>query len=139
MSTLPTYGAPITLAQATQVAAAAEAEAAAQGWRMAIAIVDSGGHLVLFHKMDQTQLGSVPIAQRKAETAVAFRKPTLAFEQTLSEGGANLRLLAADNILPIEGGLPLMADGLIIGGIGISGGASADDGRVAQAGAAAII
>jgi glc operon protein GlcG len=134
----PPYGAPIHLDQARLVAEAAEREAVAQGWPMAIAIVDSGGHLVLFHRLPQTQLGSVPIAIAKAETAVNFRRPTKAFEDALAGGGQGLRLVTAPGLVALEGGLPIMQRGEVIGAIGVSGMQSTQDAQVAQAGAAAL-
>jgi glc operon protein GlcG len=129
------YGPPISLAQAAKVMAAAEAEANGNHWQQAIAILDSGGHLVMLHCLDNAQHGSIVIAQRKAETAVNFKRSTKVFEDMLGAGGANLRLLGRTNITPIDGGLPLIADGRIVGAIGVSGMLSAQDAQVAQAGA----
>jgi uncharacterized protein GlcG (DUF336 family) len=132
------YGQPITLASATAVVGAAVAEAAAQDWPMVIAVVDSGGHLVVLHRMDQAQHGSVLVAQQKATTAVDFRRPTGVFEDALAEGGMHLRLLAMTNLMPLEGGLPLVMKGEVVGAIGVSGMQSAQDGHVAAAGVAAL-
>jgi glc operon protein GlcG len=132
------YGPPITFDQAFRVATAAAMAAEARGWPMVIAVVDSGGHLCLLHRMDQAQFGSIPLAQRKAETAVAFRRTTRAFEEALGNGGINLRLLAMRNVLPIEGGLPLIANGAVIGAIGVSGMKAAEDGEIARVGAGAF-
>jgi glc operon protein GlcG len=129
------YGPPISLASAKQVAAAAEAEATANGWPIVFAIVDSGGNLVLLHKLDNTQHGSIEIAQAKALTAVNFKRPTKAFEEGLAAGGAALRLLKAPGILPMEGGVPLIQNGKVIGAIGVSGVAPQNDAQVAGAGA----
>jgi glc operon protein GlcG len=115
--------------------AAAEKEAVANNWPMVIAVVDSSGHLVILHRLDHAQLGSIPIAQRKAETAVNFKRPTKVFEAMLAGGGLGLRLLAADNVCPLEGGLPLLRNGEVIGGIGVSGMQSTQDAQVAAAGA----
>lgn len=134
----PSYGPPITLAQAKRVMAAAEAAALEHGWPMAIAIVDSTGHLVLFHRCDQAQHGSVAIAQAKAETAVNFRRPTKTFEDAVAAGGLGLRLLAAPGLLPLEGGLPLLVDRQVIGAIGVSGMQSTQDAEIAQLGVAAL-
>ncbi|HJT11402.1 MAG TPA: heme-binding protein, partial [Dongiaceae bacterium] len=87
------YGPPIPLALAKRVAERAEAEAAANGWAMVIAIVDSAGHLVLLHKMEHAQFGSIAIAEGKARTSVNFKRPTKAFEETLAAGGLGLRVL----------------------------------------------
>lgn len=130
----PTYGAPINLEQAKKVMAGAEAEAKKNNWGMAIIILDSGGNMVMMQRMDGTQLGSVEVARDKAWSAVAFRRPTKAFEDAVSQGGANLRLLRLTGASPIEGGVPIMADGKIIGSIGVSGASAAQDGQVAKAG-----
>jgi glc operon protein GlcG len=118
--------------------AAAEAEAIRQGWPMVIAIVDSTGHLVMLHRLDQAQFGSIPIAQQKAETALNFRRPTKVFQDAVAAGGLGLRLLGTPNLLPLEGGLPLVVDGAVIGAIGASGMQSMQDVQVASAGAKAL-
>jgi glc operon protein GlcG len=130
----PAYGAPITLEQAKKVMAGAEAEAKKNNWGMVITILDSGGNVVMLQRMDGTQLGSVDVARDKAWSAVAFRRPTKVFEDAIAQGGANLRLLRLSGASPIEGGIPLMADGKIIGAIGVSGGTAPQDGQVAKAG-----
>ncbi|MDQ0469172.1 GlcG/HbpS family heme-binding protein [Labrys wisconsinensis] len=135
----PPYGAPISLDRAKAVMEAAEAEATREGWSMVIAIVDSGGNLVMVHRMDQAQLGSILVAQQKAETALRFRRPTKAFQDAVADGGMHLRLLAMSNALPLEGGLPLIHDGRIIGAIGVSGMASAQDAQVARAGLVVLV
>jgi uncharacterized protein GlcG (DUF336 family) len=134
----PDYGTPISLEQAKAVMAAAEAEARANGWPMVIAIVDSGGHLVMLHRLDQAQHGSVVIAQEKARCAVNFKRKTKALEDAVAQGGLNLRMLAAPGIMPLEGGVPLIAGGRIVGAIGVSGMRSDQDGQVAEAGANAL-
>lgn len=118
--------------------AAAEAEAERRDWPMVIAIVDSTGYLVMLHKMDQAQLGSVAIAQAKAETAVNFRRPTKAFQDAIAEGGAGLRMLSMSGVSALEGGLPLMLEGEVVGAIGVSGMQSGQDAEVARAGIAAL-
>jgi uncharacterized protein GlcG (DUF336 family) len=130
----PTYGMPITLEQAKKVMTGAEAEAKKNNWSMAIIILDSGGNMVMMQKMDGTQLGSVDVARDKAYSAVAFRRPTKAFEDAVSQGGPNIRLLRLTGASPIEGGVPIVADGKIIGSIGVSGASAAQDGQVAKAG-----
>ena len=137
-STPPPYGSPLTLDRAKQVLAAAEAEAARQGWPMVIAIMDSTGHLLLLARMDQAQYASVEIAQAKARTAVDFRRPTKALQDIIAQGGAGLRILGVHNAMPLEGGMPLMEDRKVIGGIGVSGMQSQQDAQVAEAGAAAL-
>lgn len=131
------YGPPITLARARQIAAAAQAEAAANGWAMVIAIFDSSSHLVLLHKMDHAQFGSVAIAQAKAKTAVDFKRPTRLMQDAVAGGGVGLRLLSVDGACLLEGGMPLLDDGRIVGAIGISGAQSQQDVQVAEAGARA--
>ena len=118
--------------------AAAEAEAVANGWPMVIAIVDSGAHLVLLHKLDHAQLGSISIAQRKAETSAKMRRPTKMLEDAVIGGGPGLRLLALDGVIPLEGGVPILKEGKVIGAIGVSGMSSTQDGQVAAAGLKAI-
>jgi uncharacterized protein GlcG (DUF336 family) len=119
--------------------AAAEAEAKANGWPMAISIVDAGGHLVLFQKLDQTNLGAVAISQRKAEAAAMFRRATKVFEDvvTTTPGGVRLLSLGPD-FVAVEGGVPLLEGGAVVGAIGVSGMQSAQDGQVALAGARAL-
>jgi len=135
---LPAYGPPITLATAKSVMAAAEIEANANGWPMTIAIVDSGANLVMLHRMENASLGSIPIAQGKAETSVRFRRETKLLQDSVAAGGVHLRLLTMPGMLPLEGAVPLYADGVIIGAIGVSGMASGQDAQVAQAGAKAL-
>lgn len=132
------YGAPIPLADAKRVIVAAQAEAAKNKWNVAISIVDAGGHLVAFERMDTTQFGSVDVSQEKARTAVAYRRPSKAFQDTIAAGGEGLRMLRLPGALPIEGGLLLVAGGKIVGAIGVSGATSAQDGQVAAAGVAAL-
>jgi glc operon protein GlcG len=131
------YG-PITLAQARKIAAGAEAEAVKNKWPVVICVVDSGAHLVLLERLDDTQLGSVDVAQDKARSAVLFRRPTKSFQDSLAAGGDGARVLKLPGAMPVEGGVPLVREGRIIGAIGVSGVTSAQDGVVAAAGAAAI-
>jgi len=132
------YGAPISLALARQVATAAETQAQAMGWPMVIAILDSAANLVVLHKMDHAQSGSIAIAQAKAESAVRFKRPTRVFEEALASGGIHLRLLATHRAIPLEGGLPLLVDGQLVGAIGVSGMQSTQDAQVAAAGVMAL-
>lgn len=134
----PPYGPPISLEMARAVMEAAEMEARTNAWPMVVAIVDSGGHLVMLHRLDNAQHGSVRIARQKAETAVNFKRPTKAFEDAIEAGGLNLRLLGTQNLLPLEGGLPLLVDGKVVGAIGASGMQSTQDAQVAAAGAGAL-
>lgn len=136
--TTPAYGPPIVLALAKTVVARAEAEALVQGWKIVIAVVDSSGHLVILHKMDDVHYAAIQVAQDKAITAVNFKRPTKGFEDAVAAGGAGLRLLSIAGLCPLEGGIPLIQNGCVIGAIGVSGVASAEDGRVAQLGADVI-
>ena len=133
----PPYGLGITLEAAKKAMAAAEAEARKNNWPVAIAIVDSSSKLVMFVKIDNTQHGSVDIAIGKATTAVNLRRPTKALQDSIGQGGSNLRLLAVPRVLPLEGGVPIIVDGKVIGGIGVSGVMSNQDAQVAEAGATA--
>jgi uncharacterized protein GlcG (DUF336 family) len=132
------YGSPIPLAEAKRVLAAAQAEALKNKWEVCIAIVDGGGHLVAFERMDTTQYGSVEVALEKAKTAAGFRRSTKAFQDVVAGGGEGLRMLKLPGALPIEGGLPLVSGGKIVGAIGVSGVTSAQDGQIAAAGAAVL-
>jgi glc operon protein GlcG len=129
------YGLPIALDSAKKAAAAAIAEARRNNWTMAVAVVDTGGHLVYFEKMDGTQTGSVGVAINKARSAALFMRPTKAFQDVLAGGGDGLRMLGLEGAVPVEGGVPLVKDGKIVGAIGLSGGASSKDGQCAKAGA----
>ena len=129
------YGSPIDLDAAKKVMAAAEAEATKNNWPMAIVILDSSGHTVMLHKLDNTQYGSIRVAEDKAQTALDFRRPSKVFEDLVAQGGINMRILSLRGAAPLEGGVPILVDGKIIGAIGVSGGASSQDGQVAKAGA----
>ena len=131
----PPYGAPISLAQAKMALAGAEAEARKNNWNVVIAIVDTGGHLVALQRMDNTQFGSIEVARRKAFSAAAFRRPTKAFEDALAGGGAGLRILSIDAASPLEGGLPIVVEGKLVGAIGVSGVTSQQDAQIGKAGA----
>lgn len=133
------YGAPLTLAQAKQAMAAAEAEALKNNFNVVITIVDSGGHPVLVERLDNTAYGSVEVSREKAQGAIAFRRPTKAFQDLIAQGGVHLRLLnLTGDAGVLEGGVPIVAGGKMVGAIGVSGGSSAQDAQVAQAGADAI-
>ena len=131
------YGAPISIEAAKAAMAAAEAEAAKNGWGVAIAIVDSGGNIVMLHRLDNAQLSAARIAEAKARTAVEFRRPTKALEDAVAGGGVGLRVLTFGASVA-EGGVPIISAGSIVGGIGVSGVASHQDAQVAQAGADAV-
>lgn len=126
----------ITLDGAKAILAAAEAEALKNKWTVAIAVVDESGTLIAFHKIDETQLGSVDIAIGKARTAARMKRPTKALEDAVA--GGRTVMLAVDGITPLEGGIPVMLDGRVIGAVGVSGVTSQQDAQVAQAGAAAL-
>jgi glc operon protein GlcG len=132
------YGPPISLEQAKKVLAGAEAEAKKNNWNMVIAVLDSGGHLVMLDRMDGTQLGSIDAAKDKAYSAVLFRRPTKVFQDLVGQGGPNLRLLRLAGASPLEGGIPLIVDGKIVGAVGVSGAASEQDAQVAKAGAESL-
>ncbi len=132
------YGPPITLETAKKAAAAALAEAARNNWTMAVAIVDPNGTLVYYEKMDNTQLGSADVCIDKARSATLFKRPTKALQDAVAGGGAGLRVMMLRGAMPVEGGLPIVVQGKIIGAIGLSGDTSEHDGQCAQAGIAAI-
>ena len=134
----PSYGPAITLEQAKKVAAAAEAEARKNKWNVYIVIVDSATNLVLMQRMDDAQLGSLNVAQKKAYTAAAFRRSTKVFEDGIVSGGIGMRILGNEQAMPIEGGLPILVNGKVIGAIGVSGVTSQQDGIIAKVGAEAL-
>ena len=135
---LPPYGRSITIAEAKQVADAALASAKANGWTVVIAIVDPGGHLVYLEKLDETQVGSVAVAESKACSAAIFKRPTKMFQERLARGGDGLLVLRLQGAIPVEGGVPIIVGGKLIGALGVSGGSSAEDEVCAEAGAAAL-
>jgi uncharacterized protein GlcG (DUF336 family) len=126
----------LSLEVAKKIAAAAEEEAVKNKWPMAIVIVDDGGHLVYLQRIDDTQIGSIEVAIQKAKSAVNYKRPTKVFEEAVA-GGRNA-VLVLPGAIPIEGGLPLAADGKVIGAIGVSGATAQQDGQVAKAGADAL-
>src|SRR5947207_11710873 len=132
------YGLSISVDNAKKIAALSVAEANRNNWKMAIAIVDVAGDLVYFEKMDGTQIASVNIAQDKARSSVRFKRPTKAMQDILAAGGAGVRFLALQGAVPVEGGLPIIMGGNIVGAIGASGGTSDQDGQVAKAGADSV-
>ncbi|HEY0482599.1 MAG TPA: heme-binding protein [Kofleriaceae bacterium] len=129
----PGYGMSIDLETARKVAAAAAAEGRRNGWTVAVAIVDTAGELVYFERMDDTQVASAKISQDKARTAARFKRPSKAFEEGLA--GGRLAILGLDGATPVEGGIPLIVGGKVIGAVGVSGVTSQQDGICAQAGA----
>jgi len=132
------YGLPVSNETAKKAAALAVAEAAKNKWNVAVAVVDPSGFLVYYEKMDNTQLGSASVAIEKARTAALFKRPTKAFQDTLAAGGDGLRVLGLRNVTPIEGALPLISDGKIIGAIGVSGVMASQDAQCAKAAADSI-
>lgn len=132
------YGPSITSDQAKIVAAAAVAEARKHAWTMAFSVVDTAGDLVYFEKMDHTQAGSIQVSQAKARSAALFKRSTKVFQDALAGGGLGLRVLGLEGAVPVEGGVPLIVDGAIIGALGASGGTSEQDGVAVAAGVAAL-
>jgi uncharacterized protein GlcG (DUF336 family) len=132
------YGVSINAETAKKVAAPAVAEARKNQLTMAVAIVDIAGDLVYFERMDDTQVGSVDVAIDKARSAVRFKRPTKAFQDIVAGGGEGMRMLGLKGAVPVEGGIPLVVGGKIVGAIGASGGTSEQDGVVAAAGAALL-
>jgi len=133
----PPYGAPIGVTDAKKAAAAAIAEVAKVGSAPdAIAVVDHGGFLIYFERMDNTQLGSVEIAIEKARSAALFRRPSKVFEDALA--GGRTAILALRGVVPLDGGVPIISGGKLVGAIGASGGTTQQDGQVAKAGADTI-
>jgi glc operon protein GlcG len=135
----PPYGPPISLETAKKVMAAAEAEAVKNNLEMVITILDSGGNLVMSHRMDNAPLGSIAVSRDKARTAIEFKRPTKPLEDAIAAGGAGLRLLSVRSSgIFVEGGVLIVIDGKIVGSIGTSGGTSGQDAQVSQAGANAV-
>lgn len=130
------YGTPIGVEMARKMAAAAAVEARKNKWAMAITIVEPNGSLVYFEKLDDTQYGSIRVSMAKARTAALFRRPSKAFEDAVAAG--RTAVLDLPGATPIQGGLPIVQNGKIIGGIGVSGGASPEDEQVAKAGTAVV-
>jgi uncharacterized protein GlcG (DUF336 family) len=126
----------LSLADAKKVAAAASAKAVAEGWNVVIAIHDCGGHLLYLERADGTQLGSVVVAQEKSRTALLFRRPTKMLEDTVLAG--RVHMMSLPGITSVEGGVPIIIEGEVVGSIGVSGVQSSQDGQVAAAGAAAL-
>ena len=126
----------LTLATARKIIAAAEAEARQHDWPVVIAVVDDGGNLISLDRLDNAQFGSVEIAIRKAKAAVAFKRPTKAWEDALA--GGRQGVLGLPGVVPSEGGVPLTWKGQIVGAVGVSGVKSSEDGQIARAGAAIL-
>jgi glc operon protein GlcG len=131
-------GPSIGVEAAKKAAAAALAEAHKNGWFMAAAVVDPAGTLVFYEKMDNTQLGSAKVAVAKARSAALYKRPTKAFQDAVAGGGVGVRILGLEGAVPLEGGLPLLSGGKLVGAIGVSGDLSENDGKCAAAGVAAF-
>jgi uncharacterized protein GlcG (DUF336 family) len=129
------YGPPISLDRAQVVIQAAVAEAKKRNWKMNVSVVDSGGNLVAFQRMDGAMLASIAIAEHKARAAATFRRPTKIFEDGINLMHLNY-LLAFDGVIASRGGIPLIDQGAIVGAIGCSGGTDSQDEVVSKAGAA---
>jgi uncharacterized protein GlcG (DUF336 family) len=127
------YGQSINLAHAKELVALAEAEAKKHNWKMAISVVDPGGKLVYFEKIDDTQLASVTISQNKASTAALFRRPTAVFYDAMETGHESVGTLAPGLLIASPGGFPIVEGGKLVGGIGCSGGAGVQDAVVCKA------
>ncbi|HWZ65064.1 MAG TPA: heme-binding protein [Steroidobacteraceae bacterium] len=131
------YGAPISLARAVAAIEATVAEAKKHDWKLNVAVVDSGGNLVAFERMDGAQLGSIQVAEHKARASVQFRRETKVFEKGIQQSG-NLYVMTLDGMIGSRGGIPLVADGKLIGAIGCSGGTGSQDEVACKVGVATI-
>jgi glc operon protein GlcG len=127
----------LTLAAAREMAAAAEAEATKNGWNLVIVIVDDAGNLLYLERMDGVQLASIEVATRKARTAALYRRPSKDFADRMASG--NTTTLALPEVIPLEGGLPIVVDGQVIGAIAASGAQAVQDAQAAQAGIDALL
>jgi uncharacterized protein GlcG (DUF336 family) len=132
------YGLSISVEDAKKAAVLSLTEAKKNNWAVAVAVVDPSGNLVYYEKMDNTQLGSANISIDKARTAARFKRPTKAFQDALAAGAEGLRTLGLQGVTPVEGGFPLLLDGKIVGGIGVSGATSAQDSQCSKVGADAF-
>jgi len=130
------YGAPISLDRAQAVAAATVAEAKKHDWKINVAVVDSGGNLVAFNRMDGAQLAAIAISEHKARAAATFRRETKVFESGVQSG--LVYQLSLDGVIASRGGIPLIEDGKLIGAVGVSGGTGSQDEATAKAGAAVV-
>jgi len=135
---LTPIGPAISVEAAKKAVTAALAETRKNGWLMAGAVVSPAGVLIYYEKMDNTQLGSAEVAIDKARSAALYKRPTKAFQDALAAGGVGLRVLALKGAVPVEGGLPIIVDGKLVGAIGLSGDTSEHDGQCAAAGLAAL-
>lgn len=136
--TYPPYGEPISLEMARKAIAAAEVEAKKNSWPVAIAVTDGAGHLVAFARLENAQIGSIEVAIQKAKTSAQFRRPSKAFQDIVAMGGDGLRILTLPGAVALEGGIPILHDGKVIGAIGVSGVKSSEDAQIAAAGVEAL-
>jgi uncharacterized protein GlcG (DUF336 family) len=127
----------LTAAAAERALRGAEAEARKNGWAVSIAVVDPAGELIAFLRMDGAHAASVDVSRQKARTAARFRRATKVFEESLANG--RTAILSFDGVTAVEGGVPIIVAGDVVGAVGVSGVTSAQDGQVAQAGIAAAI
>jgi glc operon protein GlcG len=132
------YGAPISLDRAQAAINAAVAESKKRGWKLNVAVMDSGANLVAFARMDGAQLGSIAIAEHKARAAVKYRRETKAFESGVQEGNLHY-LLTLDDVIASRGGIPIVDNGQMVGAVGCSGGTGSQDEVVCKAGADAVM
>lgn len=138
LAQVPEYGTAINLEAAKKVIAAAQTEARKNNWPVAIAVVDNHGFLVAYEKMDNTQTASVQVAIDKGVSAAMYRRPTKVFQDAVAGGGAGMRVLNLRGASTVEGGLPIIVGGKLVGGVGVSGVNADQDGVVAKAGADAL-
>lgn len=131
----PPYGVAVNLETAKKIAAGAMAEAKKQKWNVAVAVVDNHGMLIYYEMQDDTQTSAAHLAIEKARTSATFRRPSKELEQNIADGRISVLGLGA---MPIEGGLPIVADGKVIGAIGVSGMAAPQDAQIARAGLDAL-
>jgi len=131
------YGTPISLERAEAAIAATVAEAKKHDWKLNVAVVDSGGNLVAFQRMDGAQLASIQISEHKARTAVTFRRETKVFENAIQQSNFNY-VMTLDGVIASRGGIPLVQGGKLIGAIGCSGATGSQDEVACKVGAATI-
>lgn len=136
VSAAPHYGQAITLSEAQRIADRAVTAAAARGFTMAVAIVDPHGEMMVFQRMDDTQYGSNGVALQKARTAATFKRPTKAFFDALA--GGRMAVLSTPGVIAVEGGIPIVVEGRVVGAIGVSGGSAIEDGEIATAALARV-
>jgi glc operon protein GlcG len=134
----PSYGMNISVEVAKKLSAAAVAEAHKNGWAMAVAVTDTAGNLVYFERMDETQAGSINVAIGKSRSAALFKRPTKVFQDLVGKGAEFTYLLGLEGAVVVQGGIPIVADGKLIGAIGCSGGSGAQDVQTCTAGLAAL-